>query len=160
MSGRASSAFSSGSSRCSARRSSVRSSGSYRRRSAATTTGSRMRSSAPARAASLHRVPRPVVVRRGHVRAAARARSRARDRRPAAGQRVSGARADRGLDVRPLPRRHARAARQLQRVGAGRLGGAVTRLEPDARGVRVLQQRLGGICAAERGPLAAVARRL
>ena len=58
-------------------------------------------------------------------------------------------RADRGLDVRPLPPRHARRARQLLGVGAARVGRADPRLAR-RRGVRLLQQRLGGLRAEER----------
>src|SRR5207248_9665505 len=86
------------------------------------TAGRRPRVSA-AGASPLRRVPRSVLVRRGHVRAPARAWSRARDRRPPAGERLSDTRADRGLDVYPLPQRHARAAWELLRIGAARVGG-------------------------------------
>ena len=39
-------------------------------------------------------------------------------------------------------------------------GRTATRLEPDARGLRVLQQRLGGVCAPERGAAGSAARPL
>ena len=85
-------ASTSGSSRCSRRRRWGRSSGSSRRTSSATTTGCGRARALPERAAPLHRVPPPELVRRRDVRAAARARRRARDRRPARGEVVPDAR--------------------------------------------------------------------
>ena len=94
------------SSRSSAHRSSGRCPGSFRGPSTRRRAACRGAGAAPAGPALL-RVPPRELVRARAVRAAAGARRRARDRRhPRAA--VPGARVDRGLDVRPLPPRHAR----------------------------------------------------
>src|SRR5205085_910849 len=79
---------------------------------------------------ALLRVPSRELVHRTRLRAAARAWRRARDRRPSGGQGLSDARAHGRLDVRALPLRVARAARELQRVRTGGVGKALRGLEP------------------------------
>ena len=59
-------------------------------------------------------------------------------------------RADRGLRLRPLPPRLPRTARQLLAKRARRLGGEDPPLGARARGLGVLQQRLGRLRAEER----------
>ena len=83
------------------------------------------------------------------------ARRRPRDRRPP-GAAVPDARADRGLDVHPLSLRKPGAPRKLLRDRARGVEEPDRRLESRSRGVRLLQQRLGGIrgqewALAERG---------
>src|SRR5262249_41692350 len=96
------------------------------------------------------RAPPPLVVPRGALRPAAGARRGARDRRPARGAPLPGARADGRLHLRALPRRDARGARQLRADRARRVGRAPARLVARRRRLRLLQQRLGGVRAPER----------
>src|SRR4051794_23313435 len=70
------------------------------------------------------------------------------------------ARADRRLDVRALPLRPPRPAGQLLRVRAARVGAAVGRVARARRGLRLLQQRLGGLRRPQRPPRPRAARRL
>src|SRR5215211_9417273 len=60
-------------------------------------------------------------------------------------------RSHRRLDVRALPPRTPRKARELLAHGARAVGGADHRLAAARRGVRLLQQRLGGVRGVERG---------
>ena len=76
----------------------------------------------------------PDLVREAGLRAAARARRRARDRRPARGQGLPDARAHDRLDVRPFPLRLPRSPRQLfstpswrNGLSASRAGAATSR---------------------------------
>ena len=103
------------------------------------------------RGSPLHRVPARELVRARRDGAAARARRRARDRRPPRGARLPEPRLDRGLGLRALPPRPPRRAWQLLGVGAAGVGRADPRLAR-LRGVRLLQQRLGRLCAQERTP--------
>src|SRR6185437_5716994 len=107
----------------------------------------------------LLRVPPPVVVLPRGARDAGGGRCGARRRRPSAAA-VPDARADRGLDVCALPLRRARAARQLLRDGAARVGAAHPQMGPAGRRVRLLQQRLGGVRRSERGADAGPPRRM
>ena len=97
------------------------------------------------------------------LQAAAGSRRRARDRRPPA-LAVPGARADHGLDARAPPPRPPRPARQLLGDRAGRVGPADRRVAPPGRGLRLLQQRLGGLRRRQRAlaqaAAAAVSRRV
>src|SRR5207244_243709 len=95
----------------------------------------------------LLRVPaRELVLRRG-VRAPAHARRRARDRRRSAAT-LPDARADRRLDVPPLPL--GERGRQLHGGGARAVGAADRGLARADRRLRLLQQRPGGLRAPER----------
>src|SRR6266545_5784898 len=101
----------------------------------------RGRPRAPAEAATpLLRVSRRELVPRRRLCVAARARCRARDRRSPGGALVPVARADRRLHVRALPLGHARAAWELQRVGARGVGPAVRGLVAACHDLGVLQQ--------------------
>ena len=99
-------------------------------------------------------LPPPVVVRRRRPGAAARAPRRAGHRRPPRPA-LAAARPDQRLHPHPLPLRPSRPARQLQRGRAARMGGADRAAARRDGGLRVLQQRLGGLCAAQRGAVAA-----
>ena len=122
----------------------------------------RRRATAAAARAPLLRVPPRELVHGAGLQAAAGPRRGARDRRPPA-LALPGARADRRLDARPPPPRPPRPARQLLGDGAGRVGPADRRVAPPGRGVRLLQQRLGGLRGRQRAlaqaAAAAVSRR-
>ena len=77
---------------------------------------------------------------------------------------VPGARAHRGLDARPPPPRRAAGGAATTRPPRSRSGRGASRVAPASRGVRLLQQRLGGLRRGERAPAqaasAASSRRL
>ena len=108
--------------------------------------------------AALHRVPAPELVRARGDRDAARAQGRARDRRPPRAA-VSTPRADRRLDLRAHAPRPSRPPRQLLDQRARDLGAADRRLAPARRGVRLLQQRQGGVRDPQRDSGCATASR-
>ena len=97
-----------------------------RRTSSATRTGSPTRSRAPAGAGTASSSATSRWFTDDVLRAPARARRRAGLRRPP-GAAVAAARADRRLDVRPLPLRPPRPARQLLRDRAARVGRRASR---------------------------------
>ena len=68
--------------------------------------------------------------------------------------------ADRRLRLHPLPPRPSRPARELLRERAARVGGAAPRTARGGRGVRVLQQRLGGVRGPQRAAICAASWRL
>ncbi|MBA3734023.1 MAG: DUF72 domain-containing protein [Actinobacteria bacterium] len=74
---------------------------------------------------SLLRVSARELVRRAGVRASARARRCARDRRSPGSERVPDVRTHDPLDLRPLPLRITWPGRQLQRARAGGVGSAL-----------------------------------
>src|SRR5829696_6532314 len=113
--------------------------------------GVRARRAAPG--TPLLRVPPSELVLRRGARPTALPPRRARHRPPPRAA-LAAARAHRGLDVPALPLRRARPARELLRDGAAGVGLAGARPGRARRGVRVLQQRLGGLCCAERASLA------
>src|SRR5919198_3788094 len=91
--------------------------------------------------------PRELVLRRG-ARGAALAPRGAVHRRPPRAA-LADARRDRELQLRALPLRQAWPARQLQRDRARRVGARAEAAGPQGGGLRVLQQRLGGLRRAQ-----------
>ena len=105
-----------------------------------------------ARRTSLLRVSPPELVRRRRLRAAARASRGARDRRPSTAT-LSDPRADHKLDLRANALR-ARGRRQLLRGRARGLAASTRAVADERRGVRLFQQRLGGVRGTQRTPAA------